>query len=362
MTPLPRSRSDIYQMIIILGLLISTILIMFLGTLLPTTKEGFEEGSNNHISVTHSQPSHRIFVIDASEHGPFVNKTAKGAFFELEAQGVTSMPYASSFEIEDSIKQLSTKRGYKHESSSLIFVKDLMTLGTSDMLVSAMPQDANDAMLLLVGPNGSPPTLKEMGGASSTVRVVCMGEAAAAAMKIVSTIASYKSLKIDISVNNDDVTNDLEKASNLANSSGSVVALWGSGFGSASSASVRCVSYATTDDSDSVQALSELWMVMPVDVVNIIPGSIIGKGGKDRVLYVLSCPSGLFMHPSNATTTEFEVALLKALTSKLWEIDTDALALTNFMLKSSSTLKLVPELEKTLVEANEKIGFAQNLE
>lgn len=359
---LPRSRSDIHHMIIILVLLISTILIMFLGTLLPITKEGFvEEG--NHISVTHSQPSHRIFVIDASEHGPFVNKTAKGVFSELEAQGVTSMPYASSFEIEDSIKQLSTKRGYKHESSSLIFVKDLMTLGTSDMLVSAMPQDANDAMLLLVGPNGSPPTLKEMGGASSTVRVVCMGEAAAAAMKIVSTIASYKSLKIDISVNNDDVTNDLEKASNLANSSGSLVALWGSGFGSASSASVRCVSYATTDDSDSVQALSELWMVMPVDVVNIIPGSIIGKGGKDRVLYVLSCASGLFMHPSNTTsTTEFEVALLKALTSKLWEIDTDALALTNFMLKSSSTLKLVPELEKTLVEANEKIGFAQNLE
>jgi hypothetical protein len=336
---------------------------MFLGTLLPITKEGFvEEG--NHISVTHSQPSHRIFIIDASEHGPFVNKTAKGAFFELEAQGVTSMPYASSFEIEDSIKQLSTKRGYKHESSSLIFVKDLMvlmTLGTSDMLVSAMPQDANDAMLLLVGPNGSPPTLKEM-GASSTVRVVCMGEAAAAAMKIVSTIESYKSTKIDISVNNDDVKNDLEKASNLANSSGSVVALWGSGFGSASSASIRCVSYATTDDSDSVQALSELWMIMPVDVVNIIPGSIIGKGGKDRVLYVLSCPSGLFMHPSNATTTEFEVALLKALTSKLWEIDTDALALTNFMLKSSSVLKLVPELEKTLVEANEKIGFTQNLE
>lgn len=223
------------------------------------------------------------------------------------------------------------------------------------MLVSAMPQDANDSMLLLVGPNGSPATLDEM-SASSVIRVVCADTVAEAAMKIIAS--TKKTRKFDISVSVGISSNDLEKASSLANTSGVIVALWGSGFGASDKASVRCVSYASTDDLERVQMVSKQFLVMPVDIMTIIPGAIIGKGGKERVLYVLSCSSGLFLHPSSNNNAELENALVKAAASTLWENDPDALALTNYILKESPTnIKMVPILEKTLEEANQKVGF-----
>jgi hypothetical protein len=217
------------------------------------------------------------------------------------------------------------------------------------MLVSAMPQDATETMLLLVGPTGSPPSLKEMG---ASIKVICMSPAAEAAIKIVSSYHKTQNFEITVQEGGE---NDLEKAASLSNSSGVIVALWGCGFGSSTSSSIRCVSYATTNDFDAVQSMSKQWLITPVDIINIIPGAIIGKGGKERVLQVLSCSSGLFLYP-NSHNSEFENALLIAAASSLWEKDSDALALTNYVLQtSSSSMKLVPVLEKPLADANKKI-------